>query len=131
MRHLPTIARILLGLVFFGAGVAGLLMPVAAPPPETPEAMKTFFAGILATKYFFPLLKATETACGAMLLSGYFVPLALVVLAPVVLHIFLIHSLLAPAGLPLAIILAGLELYLAFFAEPYRRTIRQLFVKKP
>lgn len=131
MRHLPTIARILLGLIFFGAGAAGLIMPPAAPPPETPEAMKTFFEGILATKYFFPLLKGTELACGALLLSGYFVPLALVVLAPIVLHIFLVHSLLAPAGLPLAIILAMLESYLAFFALPYRATIRQLFVKNP
>jgi len=130
MRHLPTIARILLGLIFFGAGLAGLIMPVSEPPPETPEAMKTFFAGILATKYFFPLLKGTEVVCGAMLLSGYFIPLALVVLAPIVLHILLIHSLLAPAGLPLAMIVAMLEVYLAFFAQPYRGTIRQLFLKK-
>ena len=129
MRHLPTVARILLGLIFFGAGVAGLLMPVGAPPPETPEALKTFFAGILATKYFFPFLKTTEAACGALLLSGYFVPLALVILAPIVIHIFLIHALIAPSGLPLAIILGVLETYLAFFAQPYRVVIRQLFIK--
>src|SRR4051812_22751364 len=87
MRHIPLIARILLGLVFVGAGVAGLLQ-LAPPPDDMPEALKTFMAGIMATKYFFPLLKSTETICGLLLLSGFFVPLALVVLAPIILNIF-------------------------------------------
>jgi hypothetical protein len=41
--------------------------------------------------------------CGALLLTGFFVPLALIVLAPISLNILLFHSFLAPEGLPLAI----------------------------
>lgn len=130
MRNkLPLIARLLLGFVFFGAGMAGLLTP---PPPmdDLPEALKTFTAGLMAAKYFMPFLKVTEVVCGAFLLSGFFVPLALVVLAPIVLNIFLTHLFLAPSGLVLAVVILVLEVYLAFFASPYKTVIRSLFARK-
>lgn len=62
---------------------------------------------------------------------GYFVPLALVVLAPVILNIVLTHLFMAPSGLPLAIVLGLLEIYLAFFSSPYKEVIRPIFVRKP
>lgn len=123
---LPLIARLLLGFVFFAAGLAGLLNLVQ-PPPDLPERLVTFNAGLAASIYFMPFLKATETICGLLLLTGFFVPLALVVLAPIVLNIVLVHAFLAPEGLPLAIILGLLLTYLAFFAQPYSNTIKQLF----
>jgi putative oxidoreductase len=126
---LPMIARLLLGFVFFASGLAGLLN-LAPPPPDLPERLQTFNAGMMASIYFFPFLKLTETFCGLLLLSGYFVPLALVVLAPVVLNIFLVHAFMAPSGLPLAIVLGALLVYLAFFAKPYSLTIKQLFRAK-
>lgn len=130
MRKAPMIARILLGLVLFASGLAGLLN-LAPPPADLPADLKTFMDGMMATKYFFPLLKGTETICGALLLSGFFVPLTLVVLAPIILNIFLTHLFMAPSGLPLAIILGLLEIYLAFFASPYKEVIRPLFARKP
>ncbi|RYZ90465.1 MAG: DoxX family membrane protein [Proteobacteria bacterium] len=126
---LPMIARVLLGFVMFASGVAGLLNLVPVPP-DLPERLVTFNAGLMAMGYFMTLLKLTEIVCGLMLLSGMFVPLALVVLAPVVLNIFLVHAFLAPSGLPLAIILGLLLVYLSFFAPPYAPTIRQLFRRK-
>ncbi len=125
MSKMPLIARILMGLVFLGAGLAGLLN--AAPPPDDlPENLKAFTAGMMATGYLFPLVKGTEALCGALLLSGFFVPLALVVLAPIVLNIFLTHAFMAPSGLPLAIALVVIEIYLVFFS-PYGAKIRPLF----
>lgn len=126
---LPLVARILLGLVMFLSGLAGLLNLVP-PPPDLPPDLVTFMTGLMASKYFFPLLKLTETVCGLMLLSGFFVPLALVILAPVVLNIFLVHAFLQPGGLPLAVIIGLLMLYLSFFAEPYASKIKPLFAKK-
>ncbi len=61
-----------------------------------------------------------------MLLSGMFVPLALVVLAPGILSIFLVHAMIAPEGLLVAIVLGILEVYLAFFSE-YSPKIKALF----
>jgi uncharacterized membrane protein YphA (DoxX/SURF4 family) len=126
MRYIPIIARILLGFVFFGSGLAGLLNLIP-PPANLPEKLQTFMAGLMATTYFFPLLKGTETICGLLLMTGAFVPLALVVLAPITLNILLTHAFLAPDGLILALVMLVLHLYLALFASPYKEHILPLF----
>lgn len=123
---LPVIARILLGFIFFAGGLAGLLN-LAPAPPDLPERLQTFNNGLMASGYFMTLLKLTEMVGGAMLLSGFFVPLALVVLAPIVLNIFLVHLFLEPSGLPVAIVMGVLLSYLSFFAPPYAPVIKQLF----
>ncbi len=126
---LPLISRVLLGLIFFVFGLMGLLNLVP-PPPDMPEGLMTFTKGLAASIYFMPFLKMTEIVCGILLLTGWFVPLALVVLAPIVLNIFLTHAFLAPSGLGIAIVIGLLTIYLSFFAEPYSQTIKQLFKKK-
>lgn len=126
---LPLIARILLGIIFFGAGLTGLLN-LYPPPPNLPERLQAFNSGLMAAGYFFPLLKATETVCGLLLLTGMFVPLALVVLAPISLNIFLVHAVLAPEGLVLATVIGLLLIYLSFFAQPYSSVIKPLFRRR-
>lgn len=126
---MPLMARILLGFVFFASGLAGLLNLVPVPP-DLPERLVAFNTGLAATGYFFPFLKGVETICGLLLMIGFFVPLALVVLAPIVLNIILVHAFLAPSGLPLAIVLGLLLCYLSFFAKPYSAAIKPLFRRK-
>lgn len=123
MKVATLIARILLGLVFVGAGISFFL----STPPPLEGQMGEFFRGMMATHYFFYLLKITEIVCGALLLAGRFVPLALVVLAPIVLNVFLVHAFMMPQGLPLAILIGLLELYLAFFTPEYSPKIKALF----
>lgn len=127
MKWVTLVARILLGLVFVGAGIAFFAMPT---PPAPEGAMGDFMKGMAATGYFFNLLKVTEIACGLLLLSGRFVPLALVVLAPIILNIFLVHTFMDRSGLPVAIIIGVLETYLAFFSAQYSPAIKQLFKAK-
>ena len=126
MKWIPTIARILLGLIFLGSGIFGFVSHFAFPP-GLPENLQLFAKGLAASVYFMPLLKSTETVCGLLLITGAFVPLALVVLAPIILNIFFTHLFLAPSGLPLALILGALEIYLSFFVSPYKEIVRQLF----
>ena len=99
MKKIALAARILLGLVYFifgGMGLGIALGMIRMPDNPMPEAAAAFFAGIMASKYFFPLLKGTETVCGFLLLTGRGAPLALVILAPVTLNIFLFHYFLTP-----------------------------------
>ncbi len=124
---IPLVARLLLGFVFTAAGLAGLLNLIPAPP-DMPQALQTFNAGLAASVYFMPFLKATETICGLLLLAGFFVPLSLVILAPITLNIFLVHAFLAPDGLVLAIVIGLLQVYLSFFS-PYSAPIKALFRK--
>jgi uncharacterized membrane protein YphA (DoxX/SURF4 family) len=123
LKKITLAARILLGFIFLGSGIAFFF--TTPPPMEGP--MADFFKGMMATKYFFYLLKATEITCGAMLMSGFFVPLALVVLAPVILNIFMVHAFMAPDGIVLGLILGALEVYLAFFSKEYSGPIKALF----
>ena len=110
MKHLPTIARILLGLVFVFGGVTGLF---ELAEPEMGEEGAAFMGAIMDTGYLWPVLKVTEIVCGVLLILGMFVPLALVVLAPVALNILLFHIFLEPSGVAIGLFLVVLGLYTA------------------
>ncbi len=113
MRHLPTVARYLLGLIFFVFGLNFFLhfIPQPAPPP----AAGAFAGAMFATGYLFVLLKVTEVLSGALLLANRFVPLALTLLAPIIVNIFFFHAFLEGAAtLPLPIVIVALEIYLAY-----------------
>jgi len=125
---MPLVARILLGLMFFVFGLIGLLNLIPVPP-DLPEALQTFNKGMEASVYFMPFVKGTEVVCGLLLLSGMLVPLALVVLAPITLNIFLVHAFMAPDGLVLAVIIGLLQIYLALFSPQYSPKIKALFRK--
>mgnify|MGYP001770762991 FL=1 len=77
-------------------------------------ALKKFNEGLAATGYFFPLLKIVELICGIALVTGRFVPLAMIILAPVVVHIFLVHLVLDRTALPVAIYLVLAFIFLAY-----------------
>src|SRR5688572_30206690 len=107
-----TAARLLLGAIFTVFGLNGFLGFLPMPPPEGLAAV--FMGGLGATGYFFPLLKGTEVVAGLLLLGNRFVPLALTVLAPIVLNIVAFHLFLAPAGMVLPLIMTALGVYLAY-----------------
>ncbi|HXJ21843.1 MAG TPA: DoxX family protein [Polyangia bacterium] len=111
-RHVPTAARLFLGLVFtvFGLNFFLHFLPV---PPAPPRAA-AFAGALFASGYLFPLLKATEVAAGLLLLSGRFVPLALTLLAPIIVNIVGFHLFLEPSGLPIPLAVLSAELYLAW-----------------
>jgi len=108
---LHSVARVALGLTFFVFGLNGFLHFLPQPPMSGPPA--DFAGALFATGYMFPLIKGTEVVAGLLLLANRFVPLALAVLAPVVVNIVAFHAFLAPAGLVLPIVVLALELYLA------------------
>jgi len=110
-NRVPSIARLALGLAFFVFGLNGFFHFLPQPPMSGPPA--DFAGALFATGYMFPLIKGTEVVAGLLLLSNRYVPLALALLAPVVVNIVAFHAFLAPAGLALPIILLALQLYLA------------------
>ena len=119
MAKLPLIARLLLGLMFTVLGLNGFLHFM--PEPEMSGKAGEFLAALGASGYFFPFLKATETACGILLLIGRFVPLALTILAPVVANILAFHLALAPSGVGPGLAALVLGVYLAY---AYRKNFR-------
>lgn len=120
--NLTTVARIVLGLIFFVFGLNGFLQFMPAPPPM-PEKAMAYMGGLMQSGYFFPVLKGTEVLMGLLLLTGRFVPLALVVLSPIVIHITLFHTMLTPFN-PVVAILLACQIYLGY---SYRDKFRPLF----
>ena len=111
-RSVATAVRILLGLILLVFGLNGFLGFI--PQPPIPEKAGAFAGALAATGYMFVLIKGVEVIGGAMLLSNRFVPLALAILAPNVVNIVLFHAVLAPSGLPVALVVLALELAAAW-----------------
>ena len=112
----PLVARVALGAAFLLFGLNGFLQFLPAPAEPPPAGAMAFVGALLQTGYMFPLIKGTEVLGGVLLLSGRYVPLALTLLAPVVVNILAFHLFLAPGvgGLVLPITLLILGLYLAW-----------------
>lgn len=114
----PIVARVLLGLPFVVFGLNGFLGFIPMEPMT--GAAGAFTGGLATAPYFFPLLKGTEIVAGLMLLSGRLVPLALVLLAPILIHILAFHLFLA-GGSGMALVLTALAGYLAYaYRDAYR-----------
>jgi putative oxidoreductase len=114
-------ARLLLGSTMSIFGLNGFFHFIPMPPLLGNAGQ--FMAGLGASGYFFPFLKATEICCGILLIIGKRIPLALLILAPILLNIILFHLFLSPEGLILPLILTALELYLAY---NYRKSFEKV-----
>ena len=125
MRTATLIVRLLLGLIFTVFGLNGFLHFI--PNMSMPQAAGAFFGALFATGYMVPLIFATQLLGGVLLLIGRLVPFALALLAPVIVNIFLFHIFLDPGGIPLAIAVAVLELFLAW---SYRTAFVPLFTAR-
>lgn len=126
MKIAALIVRTLIGLVFLFASVTFFLNLI--PQPELDDGkLKLFMNGINAATYLMPLVKTFELLCGIAFVAGRFVPLAIVLIAPIAVNILLVHAFLAPEGLPFAILLFCGLLFLAFF---YRKNYESLFAAK-
>lgn len=111
MSHLPVVMRVVLGLIFVLFGVIGAL----SGETDMGEEADAFVSAMKDTGYLWPLVKTTEIVSGLLLMAGLFVPLALLLLAPVVLNILLFHVFLSssPGGLAVAVVVLALGLGLA------------------
>ncbi len=118
-----TAARLALGLAFVVFGLDYFLHYL--PDPGASQQGGAFLEALWVTGYMFPMIKVIETACGALLLLGLYVPLALLLLAPVLVNVVMYHVMLDPSILrPVALVLMALELYLAW---QYRQSFRGVF----
>jgi len=125
MKYVLPVSRLLLGLIFFVFGLNSILhfLPTAYP---TGDALTWY--GIMAAHGWMNFIGVLTIIAGLLLLVGRFVPLALLLLAPVITNILLYHVLLWPHGYIPAIIVTVLEVILLI---AYHRSFLPLFVPDP
>jgi uncharacterized membrane protein YphA (DoxX/SURF4 family) len=125
-RYATIVTRVLTGLLFATTGLNGFLMFMPAPDPSTlaPEGV-AFSAALHATGYMLQLASGVQLLSGLLLIIGRFVPLALAMLAPMVLNIFLFHVFLEPSGLVLALLVVAAEIGLAWaYRDKFRPMLK-------
>jgi putative oxidoreductase len=110
MKVATIIARILLGLTFvvFGSNIFLHFIPM----PPLPATSAGDFSRALMQSHYIYVVGLLQVIGGLLLLIGRYVPLGLTLLGPVIVNILLFHLFLEPSGLPMAIIVAALALFL-------------------
>jgi len=104
------VARVLLGLVFvvFGSNIFLHFIPM----PPLPATLAGDFSKALMQSHYIYVVGLLQVIGGLLLLIGRYVPLGLTLLGPVIVNILLFHIFLDPSGLPMAIVVAVLALFL-------------------
>lgn len=113
MRKAMIVLRTLMGALFLFASITFLFGLITPPPMAGP--MKVFTDGMEASGYMMQVVKTIELLCGLAFVTGYFVPLAAVVIAPIIVNIVLVHAFLAPEGLGPAIFLVIANSFVAYY----------------
>ena len=126
MKITSSVARYLLGLMFTVFGLNGFLNFIHQPPPTNPLALQFF--GAITASHFAAFFFAGQVLGGMLLLFGFFVPLALTVLAAELYNILAFHLTLAPASIAPA--LAASVLWVLVFLQ-YRESFKGIFRAKP
>lgn len=125
MKIAVIVVRVLMGLLFLFASVSYFLK--LGPQPELKGDMKLYMVGMQASVYLLPLVKAIELLCAVAFLSGRFVPLAVVVIFPIIVNILLVNVFLAPEGIIMGVLLLLANLFLAY---AYRKNYESLLASK-
>ena len=112
MRIASVIARYLAGVIFLVCGLNGFLNFIPLPPPG---GIAGQFMGALYVSHYLWVIFAFQVIAGVFLLVNRYVPLAVAILAPVLVNILTFHALMAPSGLPLALFVA--LLWIVIFIE--------------
>ena len=126
MKTTSIVARYLLGLMFTVFGLNGFLNFIHQPPPTNPLALQ-FFGAIVAS-HFAAFFFAAQLLGGVLLLSGFFVPLGLTLLAAELYNILAFHLTLAPASIAPALVAS--VLWVLVFLQ-YRESFNGIFSAKP
>ena len=107
MKITSVIARFLLGLIFLVFGLNGFFHFLPMSPPPSGTAAAQFFGALYVSNYLVVIFLIQIIGAILLLLNRY-VPLALTLLAAIIVNVLLFHLLMAPSGLPLAIIVTVL-----------------------
>jgi putative oxidoreductase len=126
MKITSIIARYLLGLMFTVFGLNGFLHFIPQPPPPNPVAVQFLVA--VSTSHFAAYFFLLQVLGGLLLLFGFFVPLAMTVLAGELYNILAFHLTMAPGSIAPALV-ACLLWILVF--QQYRESFKGIFSAKP
>jgi uncharacterized membrane protein YphA (DoxX/SURF4 family) len=123
-KKLVITVRILLGLMFLGSGLGGLL--AGSSLKGVPENMIPIMKSLLESGIFH-MIKVTEVVSGLMLIFGLYPALATIFIAPVCVGIIVFNAMVSPENLWGGVVVGLPTIYLGY---AYRDKYRPLFDRK-
>lgn len=107
------VISILFGLMFINAGLNKFFnyMPV---PNDLPENMIKLMTAFMQIGWLMPLIAVVEIVGGLLFIFSKTRALGAIVILPIMVGIILTHAIDAPSGLPLAIVLFAINLWVIF-----------------
>ncbi len=106
-RKILFAVALLFGLMFVNSGLNKFFnyMPM---PDDLPENMMKMFAGMMAIQWLLPLIGVAEIVGGILFIIPRYRALAALIIFPVMVGILLTHITVAPSGLPIALVLLAI-----------------------
>jgi uncharacterized membrane protein YphA (DoxX/SURF4 family) len=104
------VVSLLFGLMFINSGLNKFFnyMPM---PKDMPENMMKVMTAFMQIGWLMPLIAIAEIFGGVLFITNKYRALGAIILFPILIGILLTHILIAPSGLPLALILFGIEIW--------------------
>lgn len=125
MKIVNLVARLLLGLICVVFGLNGFLNFLDMGP--MPSGLAGQFIGALVLSHYFWVVAGLQIVGGLLLLVNRFVPLALVILGPIIVNILLYHLFLNISGIGLAAVVVILW-FVIFYG--HRQYFSGIFVQR-
>jgi putative oxidoreductase len=126
MKILSLISRLLLGLMFTVFGANSIHFFMGKMPPRMPGTAGDF-ASALMDSHYTQVIGVLMVISGLLFLVNRYVPLALVILGPILVNILLFHALLMHEGFQ-AGVLATILWFIVFYA--HRAAFAGIFTAK-
>ena len=104
------VVSLLFGLMFINSGLNKFFnyMPM---PKNMPENMMKVMAAFMEIGWLMPLIAVAEIVGGVLFITNKFRALGAIIIFPVLIGILLTHIIIAPSGLPIALVLMGIEIW--------------------
>jgi putative oxidoreductase len=101
---------LLFGLMFINAGLNKFFnyMPV---PKDLPENMIKLMTAFMQITWLMPLIAVAEILGGILFITNKYRALGAIIIIPVMVGITLTHIINAPSGLPIALVLLAINLW--------------------
>ncbi len=104
------VVSILFGLMFINSGLNKFFnyMPV---PKDLPEGLIKLMTAFMEVKWLLPLIAVAEILGGLLFITNKYRALGAIIIFPVMIGILLTHIIHAPSGLPVALVLFAINLW--------------------
>jgi putative oxidoreductase len=109
-KKILLVVSILFGLMFINSGLNKFFgyMPM---PKDIPQNLLKVMTAFMEIGWLMPLVAVAEITGGLLFMFNKLRPLGAIVLFPVIIGILVNHITTAPSGLPIALVLLAIELW--------------------